>query len=372
MRFAYRVLPAIFAGLALVAAGCGDDDDTAAGGGGDTDRPTIVVTTTILGDVVENLVGDEFEVVTVMPVGADPHDFRASAQQVTEIGEAEVLIVNGAGYEEGLLDVIEAAESDGVAVLEAIRAVETIEFGEGGHDHADEDHGDEDHADEEHGDEDHADEEHGDEDHGDEDHADEDHADEDHADEDHADEDGHGHDGGDPHFWTDPARMALAADAIAEFLIANVDGVDTSAVRASADAYVGALEELDSEVVDTLAVIDEDRRVLVTNHDAFGYFADRYEFEVVGTVIPSGSTLDGTSAQQLAELAEVIEHEGVPAIFAETTVSDELAQTLAAEVGDIAVVDLFTGSLGEPGSGADTYVAMVRTNAQRIVDALAG
>ena len=166
--------------------------------------------------------------------------------------------------------------------------------------------------------------------------------------------------------------MALAADAIAEFLIANVDGVDADAVRASADAYVGELEGLDSEVVDTLAVIDAERRVLVTNHDAFGYFADRYEFEVVGTVIPSGSTTDGTSAQQLAELAEVIEHEGVPAIFAETTVSDELAQTLAAEVGDIAVVDLFTGSLGEPGSGADTYVAMVRTNAQRIVDALAG
>ena len=163
MRSTYRALVAIFAGLALVAAGCGDDDDTAAGGGGDADRPTIVVTTTILGDVVENLVGDEFDVVTIMPVGADPHDFQASAQQVAEIGEAEVLIVNGAGFEEGLLDVIEAAESDGVAVFEAISAVETIEFGEAGHDHADEDHGDEDHGDEDHEDE-----------HGDEDHADED------------------------------------------------------------------------------------------------------------------------------------------------------------------------------------------------------
>ena len=93
----------------------------------------------------------------------------------------------------------------------------------------------------------------------------------------------------------------------------------------------------------------------------------------VGTVVPSGSTTDGTSAQELAELTEVIEQQGVPAIFAETTTSDELAQTLAAEVGDdIAVVELYTGSLGEPGSDGDTYVAMTRTNAQRIADALAG
>ena len=89
------------------------------------------------------------------------------------------------------------------------------------------------------------------------------------------------------------------------------------------------------------------------------------------TVIPSGSTADGASAGELAELVEVIEHEGVPAIFAETTTSDDLAQTLAAEVGDdIAVVDLYTGSLGGPDSGAATYVEMVRTNAERIVDAL--
>jgi zinc/manganese transport system substrate-binding protein len=339
MKLPYRALVAMIAGLALVAAGCGDDDDTAGGGGAetDTDRPTIVVTTTILGDVVENLVGDELDVVTIMPVGADPHDFQASARQVAQIGEAEVLIVSGAGFEEGLLDVIEAAEGDGVVVFEAISAVDTIEFGEGGHDH--DDRGEDDRGEDEH----------------------------------HDDADDHGHDGADPHFWTDPARTALAAEAIAEFLIANVDGVDAGALRASAEAYIAELEALDTEIVEKLAPIGEERRVLVTNHDSFGYFADRYGFEVAGTVIPSGSTADGASARQLAELVEVIQREGVPAIFAETTVSDELARTLAAEVGDeVAVVDLYTGSLGEPGSDADTYVAMVRTNAQRIVDALAG
>ena len=336
MRFSHRALVAIIAMFVLVAVGCGDDSSTSSTGadpgGVDSERPTIVVTTNILGDVVENLVGDEFDVVTIMPVGADPHDFQASAQQVAQIGEADVLIVNGAGFEEGLLDVIEASEADGVPVFEAISAVETIEFGEGGHDHADEDH----------------------------------------ADEDHADEDGHDHEGADPHFFTDPARMALAADAIADFLVANVDGIDVDALSASAEAYVGELESLDSEVGEMLAAIDADDRVLLTNHEVFGYFADRYDFEVVGTVIPSGSTTDGASAQALAELAELIEDEGVPAIFADTSSSDELVQTLASEVGDIAVVELFSESLGADDSEGGTYLDMVRTNAQRIVDALAG
>jgi zinc/manganese transport system substrate-binding protein len=341
MRFSYGALVAMFSALALVSIGCGSEDTAATSGAG-TERPNVVATTNILGDVVENLVGDEVDVVTIMPIGADPHDFQASAQQVAEIGEADILVVNGGRFEEGLLDVIEAAKADGVVVFEALSAVETIEFGEGGHDH-----GDEDHSDEDHGDEDHAEED----DHGDE----------------------HDHEGADPHFWTDPGRMALVADAIAKFLGANVEGVDAEALIASAGAYVAELEALDTEVAETLAPIDEDRRVLVTNHDSLGYFADRYGFEVAGTVIPSGSNTDGSSAQELAELAEVIQDEGVPAIFAETTASSDLAQTLAAEVGDdIAVVDLYTGSLGEPGSDAATYVTMMRTNAQLIVDALAG
>jgi len=330
MRVSYRAIVAVIAGLTLVAAGCGDADGHGPAAAGDTERSTVVVTTSILGDVVENLVGDELDVVTLMPRGADPHDFQASAQQVAQLGDADALIVNGGGLEESLLDVIEAAEGDGVLVFEALSAVKTIEFGEGGHAHGDEDHADE---------------------------------------HDH----GHEHDGADPHFWMDPARMAVAVAAIVEFLIANVDGVDADALRSSAEAYVAELEGVDREVVETLSSIPNEDRVLVTNHDSFGYFADRYEFEVAGTVIPSGSTVDGTSAQGLTELVEVLERTGVPAIFTETTVSDELAQTLAAEVGgDIAVVELFTGSLGEPGSAGDTYLAMVRANAQRIVDALAG
>ncbi len=164
--------------------------------------------------------------------------------------------------------------------------------------------------------------------------------------------------------------MAVAADGIAAFLIATVDGIDGDALRSSADAYIGELNALDAEVTETLSGISDEQRVLVTNHEVFGYFADNYGFEVVGTVIPSGSTADGASAQALAELAEVIEHEGVPAIFGDTSSSNELVETLAAEVGDIEIVELFSESLGDTDSEGGTYLEMVRTNASRIAAAL--
>ncbi len=111
--------------------------------------------------------------------------------------------------------------------------------------------------------------------------------------------------------------------------------------------------------------------MLVTNHEVFGYFADRYGFELVGAVIPGGGTNDSVSAGELAALAELIEAEGVPAIFADTSSPDELVQTLADEVGNIAVVELYSESLGGPDSEGATYLAMVRTNGERISEALA-
>jgi zinc/manganese transport system substrate-binding protein len=316
-----KLLAAVLA-LAMLASACGDDDDTAASG----DLPTVVVTTNILGDVVTQLAGGAFEVVTIMPVGADPHDFQASAQQAAAMRTADVLVVNGGSFEEGLLDVIEGAESDGVIVYEAMSAVTTIEFGENDHDDHD----------------------------------------------DHDDDGDHDHSGEDPHFFTDPARMAAAVDGIAAFLIANVEGIDADIVTEAAEAYHEDLEALDAEVAALVAGIPAENRVLITNHEVFGYFADRYGFEVAGAIIPGGSTIDGTSAGDLAELAELITDEGVFAIFADVSASDQLAQTLADEVGgDIQVVELFTESLGDSDSEGATYIDMVRANATRIVEALA-
>jgi zinc/manganese transport system substrate-binding protein len=333
----------------------------------DVDMPTIVVTTNILGDVVSEVVGDAAEVITIMPVGADPHNFQASAQEVDTLMNADALIVNGAGFEEGLLDVIDNAVGEGIATFEAISVVDTIEYGAGGHDH--------DHAEGEAHDHDHGSEgEAHDHDHSSEGEAhDHDHESEgdshDHAAE--GEDHDHEHSGTDPHFFTDPMRMAAAVEGIVDFLQAEVEFADPAALDASADAYVAELTALDAEVAASVDAIPVERRVLVTNHEVFGYFADRYGFEIVGAVIPGGGTADSVSAGELAELAETIAAEGVPAIFADTSSPDELVQTLAAEVGDIAVVQLYSESLGEPGSDGGTYLDMVRTNGERISAALA-
>ncbi len=367
-------------GLALAACGSDDtsssDEPSAAAPAADADAPTIVVTTNILGDVVSSVVGASANVVTIMPVGADPHDFQASAQEVDAMTSADALIVNGAAFEEGLLDVIENARDEGVPTYEAIASVDTIEFGEGGHDHGDEDH-DDDHGDEEHGDEDH-DDEHGDDDQGDDDEEEEDEDDDDdddnnnndnndnNDDDDHDDHDhAHDHDVDDPHFFTDPMRMHDAVEGIVGFLNTELS------LDVSADSYLAELDAVDAEVAERVGGIPDEQRVLVTNHEVFGYFADRYDFEVIGAVIPAGGTTESASAGELAELAELIEAEGVPAIFSDTSASDELAQPLADEVGDIEVIELFTESLGDGDSDGATYLDMVRANAERIAGALA-
>jgi zinc/manganese transport system substrate-binding protein len=303
IRFAALALPLLAPGLAA----CGDDGGAAVASGG---GPRVVVTTHLLGDVVADLVGDQADVEVIMPPGAAPHEFQASPRQVASIREADALVSNGAGFEEGLGDPIDAAEEDGVPTFAAIDAVDTLQLEGGG--------------------------------------------------------------ATDPHFFTDPARMATAAQAIGDFLVDEVPALDTPAFARQVRATVDELHALDAEVERTLSAVPADRRTLVTNHEVFGYFADRYGFDVVGAVIPAGTTQAEPSAEQLAELADTIEERGVPAIFVETSSPTRLADALAEEVGDVDVVELFSESLGDEGSGGETYAAMMRTNATRIADALAG
>ncbi len=114
--------------------------------------------------------------------------------------------------------------------------------------------------------------------------------------------------------------------------------------------------------------VPEDRRLLVTSHDSFGYFANLYGFEVVGVVLSVTTDVE-PSAGDLADLVNEVKEYGVPAVFGETTVSERLASAVAAESG-AALVRLYSGSLGPAGSGAETYIEMVRTNVGRIVEAL--
>jgi zinc/manganese transport system substrate-binding protein len=164
--------------------------------------------------------------------------------------------------------------------------------------------------------------------------------------------------------------MAKAATIIAQSLTSLDDSVDW---ESRADAYGIRLDATDKEIEGILAAIPERDRKLVTNHDSLAYLADRYDFVVVGTVVPGGSTLGDPSSEELAQLVRVIEEEDVQALFVETTQTSALADALAAEVGsEIEVIELYTGSLGAPGSGADTLIGMLLTNARRIAEGLGG
>lgn len=306
--------------LASVAAACGGETAPTAAPG-ECRSLEIVTTTSILGDVVGRVVAESGRVKVLIPVGADPHSFQASAAQAVTLQQADLIVVSGLNLEEGLHDVIEAAEAEGVTVVEAASFVATLPFGEGTHEH---------------------------------------------------EEGTHEHEEGtlDPHIWTDPARMADVVAGLGEAL-AGADPVCADRWRAAAEVYRQELLALDVEIEAILAAIPTGQRKLVTNHRAFGYFADRYGFEVVGAIIPGGATLAAPSPADLAELVETLRREGVRAIFSETTQPEDLAAAVAAELGGrVEVVRLYTGSLGQPGSGADTYVGMQRINAQRIAAAL--
>jgi zinc/manganese transport system substrate-binding protein len=172
---------------------------------------------------------------------------------------------------------------------------------------------------------------------------------------------------GDPHVWFDPTRVSTALPMIGEALIAA--GGDGDRTDACVTAAQDALADLDAEVAATLDAVPADRRLLVTNHDSLGYLADRYDFTVLGSILPSTSTLTEASPGQLEELGDVIAAEGVPAIFAETISSADDAEALAERLG-IDVVELYTESLGEPGSGVETYAEFMRFDAEAIAAAL--
>lgn len=269
---------------------------------------SIVVTTSILGDVVRHLVGDLGTVEVVMPPNADPHDFAPSARQALAMREADALVVNGLGFEAGLSDTIEAAGRDGVPVLVAADAIEPLSLPGG--------------------------------------------------------------DSPDPHFFGDPARMVRVSRELVEDLAARVGGLDGRALRDHADGYVKDLVAVDRDIEAILAVVPPERRVLLTNHDTLGYFADRYGFEILGAIIPGGSTLAEPNAADLANLARLIAAREVPSIFTDASSPHRLAQALAEEGAHVEVVDLYSESLGEQGSPGATYLGMVAANARRIADAL--
>jgi zinc/manganese transport system substrate-binding protein len=168
--------------------------------------------------------------------------------------------------------------------------------------------------------------------------------------------------------WFDPTRVAAGALLIADALASVDTSVDWNA---RAEEYGAQLLRVDAEVGAELMRVPAGSRKLVTNHDSLGYLANRYGYEVIGTVIPGGATLASPSSADLAALVSVIEDEGVPAIFGESTEPALLAEAVADEVGHgVVIVELFTGSLGAEDSGAETLLELLLTDAQRIAAAL--
>ncbi|MDN3242522.1 zinc ABC transporter substrate-binding protein AztC [Glycomyces tritici] len=278
----------------------------------ESERSGIVVTTNILGDLTRSVVGDQAEVTVLMGANADPHSFGVSAQQAASIEQAELLIHNGLGLEEGVLSHVEAAIETGVPALAVGEHVDPIDYA------ADETAGQR-----------------------------------------------------DPHFWTDPVRVGDAVDLIADTVIEQVPGVDADQVRANADAYRAQVDELHEHTAERFESIPPEHRKLVTNHHVFGYLAQRYDFEIIGAVIPSGTTLASPSGSDLKDLADAVAESGVPVVFADSSQPDRLVQAMAEEAGvDIEVVSLFTESLTEPGEGAGTYLEMARSNADAIAAGL--
>jgi zinc/manganese transport system substrate-binding protein len=272
----------------------------------DDGRPLIIATTTIVGELAAHVAGDQARVEVLMPIGADPHDFEPSARQAASLRDADLVVSSGLGLEGGLTDALEAAAEEGTPILELGRALDPRPLGDDAS-------------------------------------------------------------VPDPHWWLDPIRAARSVDLIGERL-GQIAAGDWAARAAS---YANQLKALDGELRSALGTIPSSRRTLITSHAAFGYFAERYDFKVIGVLIPGGSTQAQPDPRLLAELAAVIRAEGVRAIFGETTLPTNVADALAEEVGgEIRVVVLYTGSLGQAGSGADTYVGMLRTDAERIADAL--
>jgi zinc/manganese transport system substrate-binding protein len=288
--------------------------------GGDN-RPLVIATTTILGDIVANTAGDAVQVEVLMPIGADPHDFAPSARQAARLRDAALVVANGVGLEEAFLDVLDAAEEDGVAVMRVGELVDPQPFAigqvagglEGEASPEEEPHG------------------------------------------------------LDPHVWMDPVRMAQAVQLIADRLGTSA-GVD---VLDSAAAYRDKVLDLNLDIARQIETVPPERRKMVTNHFSYGYYADRYGIVLLGAVIPAATTGAETSAADFAALVELLKREGVSVVFGSTTEPTTLADALADEVGyEVKVVKLPTGSLGEPGSGVETYIDMMRLSTRLIVENL--
>jgi manganese/iron transport system substrate-binding protein len=283
----------------------------------------LVATTTIVADLAAQVAGNRAVVHALVRPGQDPHTYQPLPADIKAVIEADVVLLHGAGLDAWANRLIQQADgkaalvtvTQGIAPLPAVKGPDDHEPAAG---HID----------------------------------------------------AHTHSAVDPHYWFDPLLVKSYVENICTALTAadprNADYYQDNCAR-----YLQELDRLDAWIRNTVRAVPPERRKLVTNHNTFAYFAARYGFQVVGTVIPGFATSAETSAQQVRALVNDMRRENVNVVFTETTVNPQLAHTIAAELGLKArVVPLYTGSLSELGGPADTYLKMMRYNVQAIVEGL--
>ena len=266
----------------------------------------VLASTTFLANITQNIAGDRAEVESLLPIGADPHSYQAAPADVAKISDSDLLILNGLGYENFIEPLLENA-GDGKMVVEATAGLDPRK-------------------------------------------------------------DAENENGVDPHMWLDPNLVVTYVENIRDGLI-QIDPEGTEIYKANADVYISQLKDLDVWIEEQVNTIPPERRLLVTNHEAVGYFAERYGFEVAGSVIPSFSSNAAPSAQEMASLIDEIKKLNAPAIFLDTADNNTLAEQIADETGIMIVADLHLESLTE-GAPAATYIDMMKYNVSRIVEAL--
>lgn len=280
----------------------------------------VVATTNLIGDALQRVGGDHVALSVLLPVGADPHTYVATPRDLVALDGADVIFANGLGLEEALLPALAGnSTAPVVSVNEKVTPLIAGASGAAGGERASLDGG-------------------------------------------------HDHGLLDPHTWQDARNVALWATTIATAL-ARLDPEHASDYAQAGAAYARELNALHEELAAQYATIPPAHRVVVTDHDDLAYLGNAYGLRIVGSVVPSFSTMASVSARDRSALETQIGSEGVKAILLGATVNPRLARQLAQDSG-VPIVTIDTDSLGSAGGPAATYPALMRHNAQALVDAL--
>lgn len=277
--------------------------------------PTVVATTTIVGDVVARVGGEEIELHVLLPYDVDPHDSIFRPADMVKVANAALVFVNGGGLE-GQLDRLLAAAGDVTRIVSLDKGVPTRCL---------------------------------------------------HAHGEHAAHHDHDH-GFDPHFWTDPANVMIWTRTITDALTALAPEHE-ALFEERATAYIAELEELDRWIETRVALVPTAQRKLVTDHLSMGYFADRYGFTQVGVIIQSFDSMAQPAAGEVAALIDRLRAHEVPAIFIGSSINPSLATRIAADT-QVKLVVMPSGALTAPDGLAPTYIDYMRHIVNAIVDHL--